>query len=45
MTAREKVLKAYGGKCRWCSSPGPLEIDHTFNDGARDARTVGIVAA
>src|SRR6266545_6543288 len=34
MTARERVLAAYGGMCAWCHSPTRLEIDHIHNDGA-----------
>ncbi len=41
MTAREKVLRAYGGKCRYCASPGPLHVDHIFGGGNAHRQTLG----
>ena len=41
MTARERVLKAYGGQCRYCWSPGPLHIDHIFGGGNAHRHTLG----
>lgn len=40
MTAREKVLQAYGGKCRFCGDTTRLEIDHVFAGGNVHRRTI-----
>jgi hypothetical protein len=42
-TVREEMLAAYGGKCACCGEAEPLflELDHVFNDGARQRRKYG----
>jgi hypothetical protein len=40
MTARDRVLRAYGGAGAWCACPGPLEMDHGFGDGAAPRRAL-----
>jgi hypothetical protein len=42
MRGRERVLRAYGGRCRWCRAPGPLQIDHVFGGGTAHRKALGV---
>ena len=41
MTAREKVLRAYGGCCRYCGAAGPLHLDHIAAGGTAHRKALG----
>jgi predicted transcriptional regulator len=41
VTARERVLRGYGKRCRWCRAPGPLQIDHIFGGGTAHRQALG----
>jgi hypothetical protein len=41
MTARARVLEAYGSRCAWCqTTTGPFEIDHIHGEGNTHRKTL-----